>query len=119
MRTTKLAAAVVLAAAALSANAAQNRLEPINSPFTWEVLGATPTLTFGRAQPAAPQPAAPQAAAPSATVATKTAAKPASRPIDRTTGAATTPFTYEVLGATPHVELRKPQAAPDAAAATR
>ena len=107
MRTNKLAVAVVLAAAALSANAAQNRMEPINSPFTYETLGATPTLTFGRAQAAAPQAVAPKAVATPKASATLNASTP-----DRTTGAATTPFTYETLGATPHVEVKKPQAAP-------
>ena len=52
MRTNKLAVAAILAAAALTANA-QPRMESASSPFTYEALGATPSLTFGRANTAA------------------------------------------------------------------
>lgn len=95
MRTTTIALATVLAAAALSANAAP-RTESLTGPFTYEVLGATPTLTFGRARAAAPEAVAPKPA----TAASGTAKNPA--------GAAVTPLTYDALGATPHVELKKP-----------
>lgn len=100
MRTNKLAVAVVLATAALAASAAENRMEPINSPFTYEALGATPALTLGRAKAPA---AAPQAAQAPKAAATRTVT-------DRATGMATgtTPFTYESLGATPHVQLKQP-----------
>jgi len=99
MRTNKLAVAAVLAVAALSVNAAQNRTEPTNSPFTYEAIGATPSLTFGRARAAAPK--AVEAQQP-------VAAKPATANASRPTAAAATPFTYDTLGATPHVETRKP-----------
>jgi len=115
MRTKQLALAAALTAAAFSANAAQNRMEPVNSPFTYEALGATPTLTFGRAvaQPATPAPKAAEAttAAPAAAPATAAApqAAPNVKPAPaRAPGAtATSPFNYEALGATPHVELKK------------
>ena len=99
MRTNQLAVAAVLAATALSVNAAQTRMESATSPFTYEVLGATPSLTFGRAPAAAPKAAeAPKPAA----------VKPASANANRAAGAATTTFTYDALGATPRVEVRKP-----------
>ena len=96
MRTNTFAVAAVLAAAALSANA-QTRMEPVTSPFTYEAVGATPSLSLGRTKAATKAPAAPKAAA---TANTATAAP-------RAAGAAATPFTYETLGATPHVEARK------------
>ena len=102
MRTNKLAIAAVFAAAALSANAAAPRTEGDIGPFTYEALGATPSLTFGRARAAAP--AAAEAAKPSAAKSTATRTDTPAR-----AGAATTTtFTYEALGATPHVEVRKP-----------
>ena len=52
MRTNKLAIAAVLAVAALSANAAGPRMESDVGPFTYEALGATPSLSFGRAKAA-------------------------------------------------------------------
>lgn len=102
MRTNTLAVAAVLAAAALSANA-QTRMEPVNSPFTYEAVGATPSLNLGRIKAAAKAPEAPKAAA------SATGAAP------RAAGAAVSPFTYETLGATPHIEARK---APKAEALT-
>lgn len=104
MRTNKLAVAVVLAAAALSANAAGNhRMEPTNSPFTYEALGATPTLTFGRTQATAPKAAAAKTVeeAKPATAATGSSAA------TRAPSAAATPFTYDTIGATPHVQVKK------------
>ena len=99
MRTTTVAVAAVLAAAALSANAAAPRMESNVSPFTYEVLGATPTLTFGRARAAAPEAvAAPKSANAASTSGTA----------NRQAGSAVTPLTYDALGATPHVELKKP-----------
>jgi hypothetical protein len=95
MRTNKFAIAAVLAAAALSANAAAPRTEGDISPFTYEALGATPSLTFGRAQAAATPKAAPA----------KNAAARNETPARATS--ASTPFTYDTLGATPHVEARK------------
>jgi hypothetical protein len=92
MRTNTFAIAAVLAVAALSANA-QARPEPMIGPFTYDVLGATPSLTFGRKvtkSTDAPKPAA-QAAG------------------TRTSAPAGAAFTYEALGATPHVELKKPE----------
>ena len=99
MRTNKLAIAAVLAAAALSANAAP-RMEENNSPFTYEAVGATPSLTFGRARTAAP---AAEAAKPAVAKGTATRTDTPAR-----AGAASTTFTYDALGATPHVEVRKP-----------
>ncbi len=101
MRTSKSMIAAVLAAAALSANAAGPQTEGANSPFTYEAVGATPSLTFGRARSAAPAAEAPKPAAPKA-AATRAESAP------RAAAAPTTPFTYEALGATPHVETRKP-----------
>jgi hypothetical protein len=102
MRTSTIALAAVLAAATLSASA-QPRMEPATSPFTYEAVGATPSLAFGRkaARQAVEAPAA--AGSPKAAVA------------GRTGGAARAnaggTFTYDALGATPHVEVNKPAAA--------
>jgi hypothetical protein len=94
MRTNQLALAAVLAATALSVNAGP-RMEAATGPFTYEAVGATPVVTFGRAS------AAPKAAeAPKPAAATKAA-------VTRPAGAATSAFTYEAVGATPHVEVRK------------
>ena len=97
MRTNQLALAAVLAAAALSVHAGP-RMESNTGPFTYEAVGATPVVTFGRAS------AAPKAAeAPKPATARAPAAAAA-----RTNGpTATSAFTYEATGATPHVELRK------------
>ena len=96
MRTPKLAATIVLVAATLAANA-QPRSESAVGPFTYEAVGATPSLAIGRKD-------APKAAeAPRAARAGKTAAAPAA-------GAAGV-FTYDALGATPAVEVKKPGAA--------
>ena len=101
MRTNKLAIAAVLAATALSANAAAPRMEGNHSPFTYEAVGATPSLTLGRAKAAAPAAAeAPKPATARSTV-TRTDTPARAR-------AAATPFTYDTLGATPHVETPKP-----------
>ena len=96
MRTNQLALAAVLAAAALSVHAGP-RMESNTGPFTYEAVGATPVVTFGRAS-----------AAPKAAEAPKPAAARAPATAARTTGpTATSAFTYEATGATPHVELRK------------
>jgi hypothetical protein len=96
MRTNQLALAAVLAAAALSVHAGP-RMESNTGPFTYEAVGATPVVTFGRAS-----------AAPKAAEAPKPAAARAPAAAARTTGpTATSAFTYEATGATPHVELRK------------
>lgn len=100
MRTTKLALATVLAATALSVQAGP-RMESAVSPFTYEALGATPTVTFGRARAATAE--APKAEA----------ARRAAAPAPRTGTAA---FTYDAVGATPHVELRKQPAGREAQA---
>ena len=99
MRTNKLVVAAVLAAAAFSAGATDNRWAPTSSPFTYDALGATPTLTFGRAK-----------AAPATAVEAPKAAASRAATSDRAAGMATgtTPFTYETLGATPHVDVKKP-----------
>jgi hypothetical protein len=96
MRTNKLAVAAILAAAALSVNA-QTRMESASGVFTYEVLGATPSLTFGRANTAVKAAEAPKPAA---------AAKAATA-APRATATATSAFTYDTLGATPHVEIKK------------
>jgi hypothetical protein len=96
MRTNQFALAAVLAAAALSVHAGP-RMESNTGPFTYEAVGATPVVTFGRAS-----------AAPKAAEAPKPAAARAPAAAARTTGpTATSAFTYEATGATPHVELRK------------
>jgi hypothetical protein len=96
MRTNQLALAAVLAAAALSVHAGP-RMESNTGPFTYEAVGATPVVTFGRAS-----------AAPKAAEAPKPATARAPAAASRTTGpTATSAFTYEATGATPHVELRK------------
>ena len=51
MRTNQLALAAVLAAAALSVHAGP-RMESNTGPFTYEAVGATPVVTFGRASAA-------------------------------------------------------------------
>lgn len=95
MRTNQLALAAVLAATAMSVNAGP-RMEAATGPFTYEAVGATPVVTFGRTS------AAPKAAeAPKPAPATKAAAT-------RPAGVATSAFTYDAVGATPHVEVRKP-----------
>ena len=101
MRTSKLMIAAVLAAATLSANAARPQTEGPNSPFTYEAVGATPSLTFSRASTAAPA----AAEAPKAAVAKPTATRTET---PRTAGVSGTPFTYDAVGATPHVETGKP-----------
>src|SRR5512146_2124194 len=103
MRTNQLALAAVLAAAALSVHAGP-RMEAGPSPFTYEAVGATPVVTFGRAS------AAPKAAeAPKPAAATRAAAAQPARN-------ATSAFTYEAVGATPHVDLRKQPARSEAQA---
>jgi hypothetical protein len=72
-------------------------MESNTGPFTYEAVGATPVVTFGRAS-----------AAPKAAEAPKPATARAPAAASRTTGpTATSAFTYEATGATPHVELRK------------
>jgi len=98
MRTTQLALATVLAAAAVSVNAGP-RMESATSPFTYEAVGATPVVTFGRAS-AAPR----TVEAPKPATAAPTAKAPAAA--TRVAGPATSAFTYDALGATPHVDVR-------------
>lgn len=100
MRTSNLAIAIVLAAATMSANAAAPRMEGDIGPFTYESLGATPSLTFGRGKAAAPAAAEAPKTAPAKNAAASTGA-PARA------GSGSTAFTYDALGATPHVEARK------------
>jgi hypothetical protein len=100
MRTNKLAIAAVLAVAALSANAAGPRMESDVGPFTYEALGATPSLSFGRAKAA---PAAAEAPKPATVKGTANRTDTPAR-----AGAAPATFTYDTLGATPRVEVRKP-----------
>ena len=106
MRTSHLALATVLAAAALSVQAGP-RMESATSPFTYEAVGATPVVTLGRSAPKAAA-AAKAADAPKAIAGTQAPA--ASR------AAATSAFTYDALGATPHVELKKQPAKSEAQA---
>ena len=108
MRTNQFALAAVLAATALSVNAGP-RMESATSPFTYEALGATPAVTIGRASAAAKAAEAPRPAA-TATAITKAPAAPATRGA----GSGTAAFTYDALGATPHVELRKQPASSEA-----
>lgn len=98
MRIRPFALAAVFAATALSAGA-QPRMESAASPFTYEVLGATPSLSFGKARGAKAADGAAAAQAPGAPARTAPRAAPA--------GA----FTYDALGATPHVQPKKPAAA--------
>jgi hypothetical protein len=93
----QLAIAAVIAATALSASA-QPRSEA-NSPFTYEAVGATPSLALNFGRKAAPVAAANAAEAPKPGAATGTATAP------RATAGGV--FTYDALGATPHVELKK------------
>lgn len=94
MRSTRLVIAAIVAATALAASA-QPRSEA-NSPFTYEAVGATPSLTFGRK-------AAPQAAEARKPAAGAAAAGHAAAPRAGTGGT----FTYDALGATPRVEVKR------------
>jgi hypothetical protein len=96
MRTNQLALAAVLAATALSVNAGP-RMESGPSPFTYEAVGATPVVTFGRS---AATPKSAEAPKPAATV-------KAPSPATGTAGNASAALTYDAIGATPHIELRK------------
>ena len=110
MRTNQLALAAVLAATALSVNAGP-RMESATSPFTYEAVGATPTVTIGRAS------AAPKAAdAPKPTATAKATTKAPAAPATRSAGSGTAAFTYDALGATPRVELRKQPSSSEAQA---
>lgn len=102
MRTNQFALAAVLAATALSVHAGP-RMESATSPFTYEAVGATPVVTFGRARAAAPQ--AVEAPKPAATA--KTTGNAPAAPATRSAGSGSAAFTYDALGATPRVELRK------------
>lgn len=108
MRTNQFALAAVLAATALSVNAGP-RMESGASPFTYEAVGATPVVTIGRAGAA---PKAAEAAKPAATAAATRKAPAASAA--RSAGSGSAAFTYDALGATPHVELRKQPASSEA-----
>jgi hypothetical protein len=101
MRTNQLALAAVLAATALSVSAGP-RMESATGPFTYEAVGATPTLALGRASAA---PKAAEAPKPAATAVAP--GKAPAAPATRSAGSGTAAFTYDALGATPHVELRK------------
>jgi hypothetical protein len=104
MRTNQFALAAVLAATALSVNAGP-RMESAMSPFTYEAVGATPVVTVNRGSAA---PKAAEAPKPAATAATaKAPGKAPAAPATRSAGSGTAAFTYDALGATPHIELRK------------
>jgi hypothetical protein len=90
MRTVRLVAALALTAAAFAAGAQPPTEQP--GPFTYDAVGATPALTFGRKE-------APKTAA----SAPRTA--PRGDAGARAGGRAST-FTYEAVGATPHVPLK-------------
>ena len=96
MRTTKLALAAVLAATALAANAGP-RMESGASPFTYEAVGATPVVTFGRSVATPKSVETPKPAA----------AVKAPSPATGAAGNASAALTYDAIGATPHIELRK------------
>jgi len=110
MRANQFALAAVLAATALSVSAGP-RMESAMSPFTYEAVGATPAVTIGRASAA---PKAAEAPKPAATA--KAAGKAPAAPATRSAGSGTAAFTYDVLGATPHVELRKQPSSSEAQA---
>ncbi len=110
MRTNQFALAAVLAATALSVHAGP-RMESATSPFTYEAVGATPVVTIGRARATSQAVEAPK---PAATA--KTAGKTPAAPAARSAGSGSAAFTYDALGATPHVELRKQPASSEAQA---
>jgi hypothetical protein len=87
MRTSKLTIATILAVAAFGVSA-QTRMESPTSPFTYEALNATPSLKFGRNGPSTP-----------AGVQQRPAAKTSAAP-----GQSGGMFTYDAVGATPHVK---------------
>jgi hypothetical protein len=105
MRTRSLALATVLAAAALSVQAGP-RMET-TGPFTYEAVGATPVISFGRAATRA-------AKAPS--VAPKATVTGMEQPAAPARASATSTFTYDAVGATPHVTVRKQPARDEAKA---
>jgi hypothetical protein len=92
----KIAVAALLAAAAVSVNA-QTRMEPAGSPFTYEALGATPSIALGRKS-------APKSVDTDKPVAAQNAGAPRAPGTTSSAG----PFTYDAVGATPHVEAKKP-----------
>ena len=102
MHARQIALAAALAATALSVQAGP-RMESAVSPFTYEALGATPVVTFGRASTTKPAEAPVAAPAPKEAAASKAAASLTTG----SAGAASSTFTYDTLGATPHVEVRK------------
>ena len=97
MRTTNIALAACFAILAASANA-ETRMESGPSPFTYEALGATPSLTIRHR------------AAPKAAEAAKRspAARAEARPGARAAAAPSGPFTYDSVGATPRVGAAEP-----------
>jgi len=82
--------AAVLTVVALGASA-QTRMEAIG-PFTYEALGATPSLKVRGVSPAA-------------TIARTQRPAPTGG-----SEARSNPFNYEAVGATPHVEAKRPPA---------
>jgi hypothetical protein len=84
----------VLAFAALGASA-QTRMEA-TGPFTYEALGATPTLKIRD----------------SGAGTSSRAQRPATAPTG--SDARTKTFTYDAVGATPRVEVKRPQTGADA-----
>jgi hypothetical protein len=110
MRTNQFALAAVLAATALSVHAGP-RMESATSPFTYEAVGATPVVTIGRARAT---PSAVEVPKPAATA--KATGKAPAAPATRSAGSGSAAFTYDALGATPHVELRKQPASSEAQA---
>jgi hypothetical protein len=104
-RTTLVFAGVVLSSLAATAAVAQERAGLPTSPFTYDALGATPSLRLlDRAS---------DVRAPRDTVATG----PARASKLRNEPARTPVLNYDALGATPSITLKKP--APEAPAATR
>jgi hypothetical protein len=82
--------AAILAVVVLGASA-QTRMEA-TGPFTYEALGATPTLKVRGTSPAA-------------TVARTQRPAPTG-----SSEARSNPFNYEAVGATPHIEMKRPPA---------
>lgn len=97
-RTTLVLAGVVLSTFAATAAVAQERAGLPTSPFTYDALGATPSLKMFDRTPEARAPR--EALAAGAARDVKPRAEPARTPV----------LTYDALGATPSVRLKQPDA---------
>lgn len=99
MRNTRYFVAAAVAVAALSAQAQQPHPAGVG-PFTYDALGATPSLAVGRKAVRAVEAQKPA----------EVRAQPAARAVP-----AAGAFTYDALGATPHVEKKPVRKRADAA----